>query len=171
MVRPDPLVEAEQLGAHLDPEQGIEVRERLVHQEGERLADDRPAQGDPLALAAGQLVGVLVELAADLEQGRRGLDLLVDLGLRPAGHLEREAQVAADRHVRVQGVVLEDHRHVPGARLEVVGQLAADVHLAVGQVLEAGDDLEQGALAAARWPQQDDELARFDVEVDRRPGR
>jgi hypothetical protein len=166
----DPLVEAEQLGAHLDPEQGVEVGQWLVHQEGERLTDDRPAERHPLALAAGQLVGVLVELAPDLEEGCRGLDLPVDLGLRPAGHLEREAEVAADGHVWVEGVVLEDHRHVPGARLEVVGELAADVHLTVRGVLETGDDLEQGAFAAARRPEQDHELARLDVQVDAAQG-
>jgi hypothetical protein len=38
--------------AHLDAQLGVEVGERLVHQEHARLADDRPAHRDALALAA-----------------------------------------------------------------------------------------------------------------------
>src|SRR3712207_7956220 len=42
------------LGAHLHAQLGVEVRERLVHQERVRLADDRSAPRHALALAAGQ---------------------------------------------------------------------------------------------------------------------
>ena len=38
--------------------------------------------------------------------------------------------------------------------------------LAVADVLEAGDHAQQGRLAAARRPDEDDELAVLDVEVD-----
>ena len=39
------------LDAHLQAELGVEVRERLVHQEGLRAADDGASEGDALALA------------------------------------------------------------------------------------------------------------------------
>ena len=45
-------------------------------------------------------------------------------------HLEREADVVAHRHVRVERVVLEDHRDVAILRLEVVDDPAADADLA-----------------------------------------
>ena len=48
----EPLVELEDVNPGLDPEFGVQVGERLVHQEGLGLADDRPAEGDTLALAA-----------------------------------------------------------------------------------------------------------------------
>ena len=51
------------LGADLHAELGVEVRQRLVHQEHLRLAHDRPAQRDPLALAARELAGLAVEVA------------------------------------------------------------------------------------------------------------
>ena len=42
------------LGPHLDAQLRVEVRQRLVHQERLRLAHDRPAHRDALALAARQ---------------------------------------------------------------------------------------------------------------------
>src|SRR5919198_640608 len=44
--------------------------------------------------------------------------------------------------------------------------LAVDLELARGDLLQPGDRAQQGRLAAARRPDKDDELARFDVEVD-----
>ena len=49
------------LRAHLHAELGVEVRQRLVHQEHRRLTHDRPTHRHPLALAAGQLAGLAVE--------------------------------------------------------------------------------------------------------------
>ena len=50
--RPDPLVDALDLGAHLHAELGIEIGERLVEQEDLRVAHDGTAHGNALALAA-----------------------------------------------------------------------------------------------------------------------
>jgi hypothetical protein len=49
------------LGAHLDPQLRIEVRERLVHQERLRLADDRAAHRDALPLAARERARLLLQ--------------------------------------------------------------------------------------------------------------
>ena len=46
------LVQPRDVGAHLHAQLGVEVRQRLVHQERGGLAHDRAAQRDPLALAA-----------------------------------------------------------------------------------------------------------------------
>ena len=93
------------------------------------------------------------------------LDLLVDLGLVDLGQLQREAHVLAHGHVRVERVVLEDHRDVAVLRRAVVDHLAADLQLAAGDVLEPGDHPQRRRLAAARRPDQDHELAVGDVEV------
>ena len=47
-------LEPRDLGAHLHAQLRVEVRERLVHQERLRLAHDRAAHRDSLALAAGE---------------------------------------------------------------------------------------------------------------------
>ena len=70
------------LGAHLHAQLRVEVREGLVHQERRGLAHDRTAHRDPLTLATGQLAGLAVEVALQLEV-RGGLaDASVDLVLR-----------------------------------------------------------------------------------------
>ena len=50
------VLEVLQLGAHVDAQAGVEVRQRLVHQERLRMANDRSGQGDALALASGELL-------------------------------------------------------------------------------------------------------------------
>ena len=101
-----------QLQPGLQAQLSVEVGQRLVHQEHQRLAHDRPGQGNPLALATGELLGKPLQQGLDLQHLRGPLHRLGDLGLRHARRLQREGHVLVDRHVRVQGVVLEHHRHV-----------------------------------------------------------
>ena len=72
------------LGAHVDAQLRVEVRERLVHQERGGRAHDRAAHRDALALAAGELGGLAVEVLGQAEDPRRLLDLRRALLL---GHL------------------------------------------------------------------------------------
>ena len=44
--------------------------------------------------------------------------------------------------------------------------LSVDDDTAAGRRVEAGEDVEQGRLAAARRPHQRQKFARFDVEID-----
>ena len=53
--RREGLVQLLQFDAQLGAKLGVEVGERLVEQEDVDLADQRPADGDALALAAGEL--------------------------------------------------------------------------------------------------------------------
>ena len=78
---PEALVEARDLGARLHAQLGVEVGQRLVHQEHRGLADDRPAERDALPLAAGELLGLAVEQVLELEDPGRLADALLDLGL------------------------------------------------------------------------------------------
>ena len=64
-------LQAGDLGAHLHAQLGVEVGERLVHQERRRLAHDGPAHRDALALAARELAGLAVEVRLELEDRRR----------------------------------------------------------------------------------------------------
>ena len=47
---------------------GVEVGERLVEQQHRRGVDQRPGQGHPLLLAAGQLVRIASRVAGQLDQ-------------------------------------------------------------------------------------------------------
>ena len=159
-------LDARDLGPHLDAELRVEVRQGLVHEERDRLADDRAAHRDPLALAAGEMPWPLLQDIREAEDLGRAVYSAPDLRLVDPTHLQPEGHVLEDVHVRIEGVVLEDHRHVAGPRRQPVDDLAGDADLAVGDVLEPGDHAQRARLAAARRPDEDDELAVGHVQVE-----
>ena len=154
------------LGAHLDAELGIEVGQRFVEQKDLGVAHDGPPHRDPLALAAGELAGVAAEKLAKIEDARclrnRPIHLLP---ARPA-QAQAERHVLVHRHVRVQGVVLEDHRDVPLLGMHEVHNSAVDGDFAPADLLEARDETEQGRLAAAGGPDQHHEFTVRDLDID-----
>src|SRR5262249_15277002 len=79
--------------------------------------------------------------------------------------LEPVRHVVEHAHVRVQRVVLEDHRDVAILRLELVHDASADDDLAARDLLEPGDHPQERRLAAARGTDDDDELAVRHVDV------
>jgi len=68
--------------------------------------------------------------------------------------------------VRVQGVALEDHGDVAVLGRLVVDDLAPDAQLTRGDVLQAGDHVEGGGLAAAGGADEDDELPVGNVQIE-----
>jgi hypothetical protein len=79
-----------------------------------------------------------VQVVLEVEQPGGLEHQLVALLLGDASDLEGEAHVVGHRHVRVEGVVLEDHRDVAIHR-HVGGDVAiADHDRALGALLETG---------------------------------
>jgi hypothetical protein len=74
-------------------------------------------------------------------------------------------RVVVGIQVRVQGVGLEHHRHVPPGRRQIVHDPPADADAAPAQRLQAGDQPQQGALPAAAGPEHDHHLAVGDPEA------
>src|SRR5215217_3637320 len=161
----DPVVELGYLRPHLHPELGVEVRKRLVHEERLGLADDGPTEGHPLPLATRERLGLPIEKTLDGEYPRGLIDAAVDLILVHLPQLEGEAHVLAHVHVRVEGVVLEDHRYVPLARRKVVDDLIPYKHFAAAYVLEAGDHAQGRGLPTTGRTDEDHELPVRDVQV------
>ena len=122
----EPAMQLGQRGAHGDPQLGVQVGQGLVHQERLRLADDGAPHRHPLALAAGQRRGLARQVLLQAEHpghlGHPALDLIFgSLAL-----LQPERQVLLHGHVRVEGVVLEDHRDVAVLGGQVIHHPAAD---------------------------------------------
>ena len=154
------------VGAGLHPHLRVEVRQRLVHAEHLRVADDRAAHGHPLALTTGQGLGLaLEELLETQDLGGLG-DALVALVGGDLGHLESEGHVVRDGHVRVQRVVLEHHRDVTVLRRDVGDVAVADEDLAGVDLLETGQHPQGRGLAAPGRADEDHELAVLDLQVD-----
>src|SRR5437762_4947897 len=66
-----PLLQLDELGARLHTKLRIEVRERLVHQVDLRVPNDRTPHRDPLALTAGEVPRLTVEVRLEIEELRR----------------------------------------------------------------------------------------------------
>ena len=77
------VVQIADFEAHLHAQGGVEVRQGLVEQKRLRLANDGAADGDALALAAGELSRAAVEIVGQV-QGRRGF---LDLGVNDVRRL------------------------------------------------------------------------------------
>ncbi len=164
--RAELVLQARDLRPHLHAQLRVEVGERLVHQEGLRLAHDRAPHRHALALAAGEVGRLALELLDEVEHLRRSAHLAGDLVLRPLRQLQREAHVLGDRHVRVERVGLEDHRDVALLRRAVGDDGAVDQHVAVGDLLQAREHPQRGRLAAAGGADEDHELAVADRQVE-----
>ena len=80
--RAELAVQPFELGARLQPQLRVEIRERLVHQVHRRVADDGAGERDALLLAAGELRGTARQQIVEAD-ARRGLaDAAIDLGGR-----------------------------------------------------------------------------------------
>ena len=156
-----------EFGAHLHPELRVQVRQGLVHQERARLADHGSTHRDSLPLSAGQLAGLALH-----QRGRvRGSCATSStrcfmLVLRRLAEAQPEPQVLLDRHVGVEGVVLEDHGDVAFLGRQVGHLRVADEDLARRDLLEAREDPQDRRLAATGRADQHHELAVADLQRD-----
>ena len=154
------------LGPRLNAQLGVEVRQRLVHEEHLRVADDGPAHGDALTLATRERLGLALEVVLQVEDLGGVLDALGDLGLVDARDLQGEAHVVGNGHVRIQRVVLEDHGDVAVLGGQVGDVAVADPDVADVDFFESGEHAQGRGLAAAGGTDQDEELTVRDVDVE-----
>ena len=101
------LPDALELVVHDVAGHGVEGAEGLVHEEHLALLGQGPGQGDPLAHAAGELVGLAVGEAAELDEVEQLGGAAPALGLGDAAELERQLDVATDAEPGEQRRVLE----------------------------------------------------------------
>ena len=159
------------LRPHLDAQLGVEVGERLVHQEDLRQPHDRAPHRDALPLAARELARLSVQVLREAEQRRDLAHPRLPDSLLDPRDLEREADVRLDGQIRVERVALEDHRHVAILRREVGDVARTDEDRSSVDLLESSEHAQGGGLARPRRPDEHHQLAVVDVElecVDRR---
>src|SRR6476659_223000 len=154
------------LRARLDAELGVEVRQRLVHEEDLGRAHDGAAHGHTLALATREGLRLAVEVGREVEDLGSLLDALADLALVDAGDLEREAHVVGDRPVRVERVVLERHRDVAVLGGQVRHVAVPDEDAAAVDLLEAGEHAQGGGLPTSGGTDEDEEIPIRDLDVE-----
>ena len=153
------------LGTGLDTELGVQVGQRLIHEEDLRLTDDCTTHGHTLTLTTGQSLRLAVEVLGQVENLSGLLDALANLVLRSAGDLQGEAHVVGNGHVRVQSVVLEHHCDVAVLRLHRGDILATNEDAALVDLLQAGEHTKGRRLTTARRADEDEELAILDIKI------
>ena len=161
-----PFVEAGDLGPHDPAELGVQIGQRLVQKEDLGASHDGAAQSHSLPLAARQSLGLALQIFRDAQDAGGLGDLLTDDLLGDLGGLEGKGHVLVDRHVRVEGVVLEDHGDVAVARLHVVDDIPVDAQLPRRDVLQPRDHAEGGGFPTARGADKDDEFLVADLHVE-----
>src|SRR5690606_8036145 len=81
-------------------------------------------------------------------------------------HTQRVGQIFGYRHMRKEGIVLEHHADIAFVGSGTRHRDAVDADLAAGHMLEPGEHHEDGGLAGAGRPEQGDEFAPLDVQVE-----
>ena len=148
---------------HLHAQFRVEVGQRLVEQEHLRLAHDRAADGDALALAAGHGGGLAVEQRAELRISA-AFCTRSSICLARARSSSDRSHVVVHRHVRIERVGLEHHRDA------TLGGSTGDVASPISMVPDVSppdpDKPQQGGLAAAGRADENDEFAIVDLQVN-----
>ena len=93
---------------HLHPELDVKLGERLVEQQHLRLQDQRPGQGHPLLLAAGQLAHPTPGECGQLDPLQHLGHPVADQGTGDPSHPQTEADVVCNAEVREEQRSLED---------------------------------------------------------------
>src|SRR6516225_5452907 len=99
----------EQLALEAD----VEVGERLVEEDGVRLADQCAGDRNPLTLAAGELARVAEFLTREPNPSKYELNSRLALARRRAPGFEAEGEVPSHSQVRPEREVLEDNCQAP----------------------------------------------------------
>ena len=102
------LLNAANLLAHFKTQTGIEVRKRLIQEQQARILDQRAGNCNTLLLSTGKLGRLTVHQHIDMNQLRNFISTLDTLCLRHFLCLQRETNIAHDRHMRIQRIILEN---------------------------------------------------------------
>src|SRR5258705_12828805 len=162
---PDVLDQRHDLVGHLV----VQVAGGLVGQEQARRLDDGPRQRGPLRLALRELVGKRLGPRGESDRLERGERLGGDVAPSRAQHAQHEGHVLEDG---APGQELRDLEHdadgPPQARdlgsAERGAVEAGHVDIALGGHFRRVEEPEQGGLARAAGPAQDDEFPLGDME-------
>ena len=129
----------------------------FVEKEDGRVADNRTPEGNALTLSTGELLRLAIEQIVEFEHRRDLADASVAITGFDAPHLQGEFEVLPHAHVRVERVVLKDHRDVTILRMDLVDDPSADADRPLRDRLESGNHPQRRRLATAGGPDNDDE--------------
>ena len=154
-----------QFKLHFFTQFGVQVGQRLVQQQHWRLNHQSASQSHPLALSAREFPGVALRQIAQVHQSQSRGHALGTFGLGHGAHLQAKTHILGHRHVGKQRIALKHNAQAARVRGFVGDVLAIQKNVTFAGFYKAGHHLQRGGFAAARRPQQGDELAFFNAQV------
>ena len=164
------IVQGTQLDAHQMPKLGVERPQGLVHHEGLGPPHDGSAERDTLTVASGEPRHRPIDQVLDAQELSHFVHALPDFSARHGLTLQREADVAAHVHVRIQREELEHETDVALRCAFERHVLAVEQDFARRRQFQPGDHAQRGRLAATGRPQQHEEISVGDGERGRAHG-
>ena len=156
------LPDTQQFQVHALAGQRVERSERLVHQDQPGIVDQRPGDGGALLHAAGEFVRVFLLVAGEPDHVDQAAGAFARLAHGQAEDFRRQQDIFQHPPPFEQQRLLKHHADI--ARRVEIAAGAADLQRAAVVRVEAGNDLEQGGLAAARRSDDRHQLALVDIE-------
>ena len=172
-VAAEPRVQIAQQRENLGAGPRVEIAGRLVPEQDRRIDRQRPRNRDALALAAGELVGQMIDALSEADEiaaVRRAR--VLRLPARPAPQMQRQGDVLGGRQRRQQVEELEDEPDLvaPHARQRVVGRAAPAAARRSTRRPSSADrgthDVQQRRLARPRRADDRHHFAPVDVQPD-----
>ena len=163
---PGLLLNPLELDTHRLPELEVECREWLVQKQDLWMRRQCTRNGDPLLLPSRQLAGLAVAEFPELHQFKHLACPYLCFLLFFTLHLQAERDVVHYGHMWKQSVMLKDGVDLALVRWQADDLFTEQTNRAFGDVLEPGDHLQEGRLAAARGAEQREELGVVDCQVD-----
>jgi hypothetical protein len=146
---------------------GIEAGGGLVEQKQLGLVHEAAGDGEPPLHAAREGIDAVVAAVGEPGEGEQLLGPGPDLGHRHAEVAAVDDEVVPDGELGVEVVVLgDDADAAPDLGAAVGGIEAQDLQVAAGASRDAGDHAHRRGLAGAVGPQEPEDLALLDGEVD-----
>ncbi|MNQ22351.1 hypothetical protein D3C85_354930 [compost metagenome] len=144
----------------------VEGAEGFVHQHQLRFEHQRTGQCHTLLLTAGQLRRITRGERVELNHAEDFFHAVTDIAFVQATDGQWKREVFRHGHVREQRVVLEHHADVALVRRHVVDRTACQQDLARRRRFKAGEHHQTGGLAGAGRPEQGEEFAFANVQVE-----
>ena len=164
--QPERLADPPDLRPHFEAKPGIEVGQRLVEQQTSRPHDQRARQRHTLLLPAGELLNPAIAEPPQLHGVERLLDAHEDLLPWPLLLLQPERHVLRHGQMRPERITLEHHAGATAMRRHPRDVIPIEQDCSVVRLIEPGDVAEQCGLAATARPEQKEQFAVPDGQID-----
>src|ERR1700733_5071543 len=142
------------------------MAEGLVHKEDARAANECAAERHALALTSTQRLRVLMNLLTQTQDIAYFHHAAANFHIIRSARYEWHCDVVIDIKMRIQCIILKDHRHVALTRRYVVNSLPIDEQFACAYLLETSQHPQGRRLAASRRAENAQEFAVADGHVE-----